>query len=193
MEKKQTCSNQHFAITEYAKRNKLKVDKWVEENISSRKPLSKRELGVLMGKVVAGDTIIITEISRLARNLYELAGILQDAINKDVKVISIKENYAFKNDLQSKIMAYTFGLAAEIERDLISNRIKMSLDKLKKQKVKLGRPFGAQSKCLKLSKNRKKIKDLLEKGISQAKIAKILNVHPTTMCRFLKLEDVWKE
>ena len=193
MEKKQTCSNQHFAIKEYAKRNKLKVDKWVEENISSRKPLSKRELGVLMGKVVAGDTIIITEISRLARNLYELAGILQDAINKDVKVISIKENYAFKNDLQSKIMAYTFGLAAEIERDLISNRIKMSLDKLKKQKVKLGRPLGAQSKCLKLSKNRKKIKDLLEKGLSQAKIAKILNVHPTTMCRFLKREDVWKE
>lgn len=193
MEKKQTCPNQHFAIKEYAKRNKLKVDKWVEENISSRKPLSKRELGVLMGKVVAGDTIIITEISRLARNLYELAGILQDAINKDVKVISIKENYAFKNDLQSKIMAYTFGLAAEIERDLISNRIKMSLDKLKKQKVKLGRPLGAQSKCLKLSKNRKKIKDLLEKGLSQAKIAKILNVHPTTMCRFLKREDVWKE
>ena len=190
MEKKQTCSNQHFAIKEYAKRNKLKVDKWVEENISSRKPLSKRELGVLMGKVVAGDTIIITEISRLARNLYELAGILQDAINKDVKVISIKENYAFKNDLQSKIMAYTFGLAAEIERDLISNRIKMSLDKLKKQKVKLGRPLGAQSKCLKLSKNRKKIKDLLEKGLSQAKIAKILNVHPTTMCRFLKREDL---
>ena len=193
MEKKQTCSNQHFAIKEYAKRNKLKVDKWVEENISSRKPLSKRELGVLMGKVVAGDTIIITEISRLARNLYELAGILQDAINKDVKVISIKENYAFKNDLQSKIMAYTFGLAAEIERDLISNRIKMSLDKLKKQKVKLGRPFGAQSKCLKLSKNRRKIKDLLAKGLSQAKIAKILNVHPTTMCRFLKREDVRNE
>lgn len=193
MEKKQTCSNQHFAIKEYAKRNKLKVDKWVEENISSRQPLSERELGVLMGKVVTGDTIIITEISRLARNLYELAGILQDAINKDVKVISIKENYAFKNDLQSKIMAYTFGLAAKIERDLISNRIKMSLDKLKKQKVKLGRPLGAQSKCLKLSKNRKKIKDLLEKGLSQAKIAKILNVHPTTMCRFLKREDVWKE
>ena len=193
MEKKQTCSNQHFAIKEYAKRNKLKIDKWVEENISSRKPLSKRELGVLMDKVVAGDTIIITEISRLARNLYELAGILQDAINKDVKVISIKENYAFKNDLQSKIMAYTFGLAAEIERDLISNRIKMSLDKLKKQKVKLGRPLGTQSKCLKLSKNRRKIKDLLEKGLSQAKIAKILNVHPTTMCRFLKREDVWKE
>ena len=190
MEKKQTCSNQHFAIKEYAKRNGLKIDKWVEENISSRKPLSKRELGVLMGKLTSNDTLIITEVSRLARNLYELAGILQDAINKDVKIISIKENYTFKNDLQSKIMAYTFGLAAEIERDLISNRIKMSLDKLKKQKVKLGRPLGAEAKCLKLTKNRKKIKELLEKGLSQAKISKILGVHPTTMCRFLKKVDV---
>ena len=190
MEKQQTCTNQHFAIKEYAKRNGLKIDKWVEENISSRKPLSKRELGVLMGKVTANDTLIITEVSRLARNLYELAGILQDAINKDVKIISIKENYTFKNDLQSKIMAYTFGLAAEIERDLISNRIKMSLDKLKKQKVKLCRPLGAESKCLKLSKNRKKIKELLDKGLSQAKISKILNVHPTTMCRFLKRTNI---
>ena len=193
MEKKQTCSNQHFAIKEYAKQNGFKIEGWLEENISSRKPLSKRALSGLMNKLGEGDTIVVTEISRLARNLYELAGILQDAINKGVKVISIKENYAFKNDLQSKIMAYTFGLAAEIERDLISNRIKMSLDKLKKQKVKLGRPLGAESKCLKLSKNRKKIKELLGKGLSQAKIAKVLNVHPTTMCRFLKRVNIYSE
>lgn len=189
-EKKQTCSNQLFAIKEYAKNNGFKINGWVLENISSRKPLSKRALSDLMNKLGDGDTIVITEISRLARNLYELAGILQDAINKGVNVISIKENYMFKNDLQSKIMAYTFGLAAEIERDLISTRIKMSLDKLKKQNVKLGRPLGAEAKCLKLSKNRKKIKELLEKGVSQAKISKILNVHPTTMCRFLKKVDI---
>ena len=186
MEKKQTCSNQHFAITEYAKSNKIKVDRWIEENISRRKPLNKRELGKLMQTAVAGDTIIITEISRLARNLYELAGILQDAINKDVKIISIKENYNFKNDLQSKIMAYTFGLAAEIERDHISTRIRMALNKLKEQNVKLGRPLGSKTKELKLSKSRQKIKKLLDNGISQAKIAKIMGVHPTTMCRFLK-------
>ena len=190
MEKKQTCSNQHFAIQEYAKRHGFKIDKWVEENISSRKPLSKRELGVLMSRVTPGTVIVITEVSRLARNLYELAGILQDAINKGVEIISIKENYTFKNDLQSKIMAYTFGLAAEIERDLISTRIRMSLDKLKEQNVKLGRPLGAESKCLKLAKNRKKIKELMDKGLSQAKIAKILGVHPTTMCRYLKRVEV---
>lgn len=166
------------------------MDKWVEETISSRKPLEKRELGMLLNKMEKGSQLIVTEISRLARNLYELAGILQDAIKKEIIVISIKENYQFKNDIQSKIMAYTFGLAAEIERDLISTRTKMSLDKLKKQNVKLGRPLGAQAKCLKLSKNRKKIKELLDKGFSQAKISKILGVHPITMCRYLKRVDL---
>ena len=187
---KQTCSNQHFTIKEYTKSHNIHIDKWVEETISSKKPLEKRELGVLLNKMDKGSLLIVTEISRLARNLYELAGILQNAIKNDITVISIKENYQFKNDIQSKIMAYTFGLAAEIERDLISTRTKMSLDKLTKQNVKLGRPFGAETKCLKLSKNRKKIRELLGKGVSQAKISKILGVHPTTMCRFLKRVDV---
>jgi DNA invertase Pin-like site-specific DNA recombinase len=183
---KQTCSNQIFTIKEYAKAQNIQIDKWTQETISSKKSLEKRALGNLLNSLSSGDCVIITEVSRLARNLYELAGILQSAIKKDVKIISIKENYVFQNDLQSKIMAYTFGLAAEIERDLISTRTRMSLEKLKMQNVKLGRPVGAKSKELKLSKNKKKIKELLENGISQAKIAKILKVSPTTLCRFLK-------
>lgn len=83
-------------------------------------------------------------------------------------------------------MAYTFGLAAEIERDHISTRIKISLNKLKEQHIKLGRPVGAQAKALKLSKNQKKIKKLFDKGLSQAQIARQMNVHPTTLCRYLK-------
>lgn len=183
---KQTCSNQRFTIGEYAKAHNICIDKWVEEKISSRKPLEKRKIGRLLNTMEQSSCLIVTEISRLARNLYELAGILQNAIKKDIVVISIKENYVFKNDLQSKIMAYTFGLAAEIERDLISTRTRMSLNKLKDQNVKLGRPFGAQSNHLKLSKNHKKVQELLGKGVSQAKIAKTLNVHPTTLCRYLK-------
>ena len=183
---KQTCSNQIFTIKEYAKAQNIQIDKWTQETISSKKSLEKRALGNLLNSLSSGDCVIITEVSRLARNLYELAGILQSAIKKNVKIISIKENYVFQNDLQSKIMAYTFGLAAEIERDLISTRTRMSLEKLKMQNVKLGRPVGAKSKELKLSKNKKKIKELLENGTSQAKIAKILKVSPTTLCRFLK-------
>ncbi|MBE6449952.1 MAG: invertase [Alphaproteobacteria bacterium] len=187
---KQNCSNQIFTIKEYANTQNIKINQWVEETISSKKSLEERRLGNLLNSLSSKDCIIITEVSRLVRNLYELAGILQSAIKKDVKIISIKENYVFQNDLRSKIMAYTFELAAEIERDLISTRTRMSLEKLKMQNVKLGRPVGAKSKELKLSKNKKKIKELLENGISQAKIAKIMKVSPTTLCRFLKNTDV---
>ena len=90
---KQTCSNQHFTIKEYAKSHNIHVDKWVEETISSRKPLEKRELGKLLNKMEKGSQLIVTEISRLARNLYELAGILQDAIKKEIIVISVEKNY----------------------------------------------------------------------------------------------------
>ncbi len=183
---KQTWENQSFAIKEYEKLNNITVDKWIEETISSRKPLNKRSLGQLLETIQKGDSIIITEISRLARNLYELASILQSAIDKGVDVISIKENYHFKNDIQSKVMAYTFGIASEIEREMISTRTKMCMEKLKQQNVKLGRPIGAKSRHLKLTKNTKKILKYLSQGISQAQIAKMLGVDATTMCRFLK-------
>ena len=183
---KQTVAHQHFEIQKFSTLNQLNVDQWIEETISSRKALNKRKLGQLLKNLHSGDILITTEISRLGRSLLEVMHILETCLNKSCQVWTIKENYQFKNDIQSKIMAYTFGLAAEIERDLISTRTKMSLDKLKKQNVKFGRPLGAEAKCLKLSKNRKKIKELLDKGLSQAKISKILNVHPTTMCRFLK-------
>ncbi len=183
---KQTRDNQSFAIKEYEKLNNVVIDKWIEETISSRKPLSKRVLGQLLETLQTGDSIIITEISRLARNLYELAAILQHAIDKGVNVISIKENYHFKNDIQSKVMAYTFGIASEIEREMISTRTKMCMAKLKQQNIKLGRPFGAKNKKLKLTKNTEKILKYLSQGVSQAQIAKRFDVDATTMCRFLK-------
>ena len=100
---KQTCSNQHHSINEYSKNNNIKIDRYIEETISSRKPFNKRELGNLLNNImINGDILIITEISRLARNLYELANILQLSINKNIKLISIKENYIFQNDLQSR-------------------------------------------------------------------------------------------
>ena len=52
--------------------------------------------------------------------------------------------------------------------------------------AKLGRPFGAQSKRLKLAKNLKRIQDLLSKGVSKNQISKIMNVQYMTLSRFIK-------
>lgn len=182
----QSTSNQKFEINRYATSHNIQIDKWVEETISSRKPLNKRKLGSLLAELKDGDILISTEISRLGRSLLEVMGILQHCLAQNCQIWTLKEHYKLGSDIASKVLAFAFGLSAEIERQLISDRTKMSLDKLKSQGKHLGRPFGAKSKSLKLSKNTKKVKDLMAKGLPKAQIARLLGVDKLTLYRFLK-------
>lgn len=182
---KQTLEHQRFEIEEYAKKHKLTVDDWVEEKISSRKDLKKRKLGTLLDNMQENDILISCEISRLGRSLLEVMRILETCLSKNCQVWTLKENYRLGNDIQSKVLAFAFGLAAEIERNLISQRTKSSLANLKASGKKLGRPLAAESQKLKLSKNTKRIKNLLAKGISKSQIAKILGVQRSTLRRFI--------
>ncbi len=186
---KQTTEHQKFEIKKYAKANGIIINRWVEETISSRKSLNKRKLGTLLEELQEGDMLISTEISRLGRSLLEVMKILENCLSKDCKIITIKENYNLGNDIQSKVMAFAFGLSAEIERNLISQRTKASLDSVRANGKKLGRPLSAQSKKLKLAKNSRKIKNLIDKGLSQRKIAKILDVQTITLRRYLARVD----
>ena len=180
----QNLANQHYEIENYCIKNKIKVNKWVEEVISSRKHLSERQLSKLLNSLKKGDVLITTEISRLGRNLLEIMTILQTCLNRECQIITIKENYHLGCDIQSKVLAFAFGLAAEIERQLISQRTKEALKRLKDEGKHLGRPFGF-SYC-KLDKNKNRIKELLENKINKSKISKIMNCSWTTLQRFLK-------
>lgn len=183
---KQSVEHQRFEIKKFASTYGLKIDKWVAETISSRKDLSKRKLGNLLESIQAGDILVSCEISRLGRSLLEVMRILEICLNKECQVWTIKENYRLGNDIQSKVMAFAFGLAAEIERNLISQRTKSSLANIKATGKKLGRPFSAQSKKLKLSKNTNKILTLLEEGLSKSEIARSLGVNRSTVRRFIQ-------
>ncbi len=182
---KQSFQHMEREIANYAENNGLKIDEWVEETISSRKTLNKRQLGQLLERLQEGDVLITSELSRISRSVPETFLILQTCLNKNCQVITIKENYHLGSDIQSQVLAFAFGLAAQIERDLISQRTKCSLASKKEQGIKLGRPLGAATKRLKLAKNMKCINDLLSKGLSKSKIAKILGVQRMTLCRFL--------
>ena len=182
---KQTCEHQHYEIEQFANLNNIVVDRWVEETISSRKALNKRQLGQLLEELKEGDILIAAEISRLGRSLLEVMHILENCLNKNCQVWTIKENYRLGNDIQSKVMAFAFGLSAEIERNLISQRTKASLENVKSKGKRLGRPFSAQSKKLKLSRNTKKVKELLDMGLTRYRIAKIMQVKQTTVSRFI--------
>ena len=182
---KQTCEHQHFEIEQFAKQNNISIDSWIEETISSRQPLNKRELGVLLEKIRSGDILISCEISRLGRSLLEVMRILEKCLNKNCRVWTIKENYKLGNDIQSKVMAFAFGLSAEIERNLISQRTKASLDNLRACGRKLGRPFAATSRRLKISRNTQIVRRMLDAGISISQIAQNFSVERTTLRRFM--------
>lgn len=183
---KQEFAHMAYEIKAYASKHKLKINKWVQESISSRMPLQKRELGALLASLKSGDILITTEISRLGRSLLEVMNILQICLNKNCQVITTKEHYHLGNDLQSQVLAFAFGLSAQIERDLISERTRAALTAKKAQGVKLGRPFGAEFQKLSLTENIKRVKSLLKKGLSQAKVSKTLEVNPQTLSRFLR-------
>ncbi len=183
---KQQTSHQRHEIQEYADKNGLVIDRWMEETISSRKSLKKRKLGTLLEELQENDVLIATEISRLGRSLLEVMGILETCLSKNCQVITIKENYHLGNDIQSQVLAFAFGLSAQIERNLISQRTKSSLDNRRAAGVRLGRPLGAEAKKLKLAKNAKTIETLLAKGVKKAQIARILGVQRMTLNRFLK-------
>ena len=178
--------NQHFVIENFAKNNNMTIDVWIEEKISSNKRLQDRKLGTLLNKLESGDILITTEISRLGRSLLEVMGILQNCLEKNCQIWTLKENFRLGADIQSKVLAFAFGLSAELSKSLLQERVRESLARLKASGKKLGRPIGAKSKELKLSKNKKRITFLVNKGLSKNEIARIMHVNKSTLYNYLR-------
>lgn len=183
---KQTVENQKFEINNFCKNNDLKISSWIEETISGTKNVNERKLGILLKKVKKDDIIICAELSRLGRNMFMIMSILNYCMNNEIKVWTIKDNYRLGDDLTSKVLAFAFGLSAEIERNLISQRTKEALARKKTEGVKLGRPEGSKSSHYKLSGKEDKIVKMLNKKITKVKIAKKLGVNRNTLSNFIR-------
>ena len=183
---KQTVDNQRYEINQFCEKETIVVNKWIEETISGSKNVDERKLGKLLKKMKRDDILICSELSRLGRNLLMIMGILNECMNRDIKVWTIKDNYRLGNDINSKVLAFAFGLSAEIERNLISQRTKEALARKKAEGVILGRPKGSKSSKTKLTGQEKKIQELLDKNVSYSAIGRILGVHRLTVSNFVK-------
>ena len=183
---KQTTENQKFEIEKYCQVKTIQIDEWIEETISATKKLEERKFGQLLKRMNKGDQLIVTELSRLGRNLMQIMSILHGCMERDIQVYTIKENYELGNNINSKVLAFAFGLSAEIERNLISQRTKEALARKKAEGVILGRPKGSKSKKLKLTGRENEIIALLEKKISVSAIGRLLGVHRLTVSSYLK-------
>lgn len=187
---KQTVENQRFEINNYCKNNGLIIDSWIEETISGTKSPDKRLLGTLLKNIQHGDKIICSELSRLGRSLLMIMSILNLLMEKGAIVYTIKDNYVLGNDIQSKILAFAFGLSAEIERNLISQRTIEALQRKKSEGKKLGRPKGKAHK-VKLSSKSELIEELIALRIPKSRIAKLFNVTSPTLYTFIKENNIY--
>lgn len=184
---KQTVENQRFEINNFCDKEDLLIDGWIEETISGTKSYNKRELGRLLKRVEKNDLIICAELSRLGRNLFMIMEILNICMTKECKVWTIKDNYRLGEDIQSKVLAFAFGLSAEIERNLISQRTKEALARLKAEGKHIGRKEGVRNVELNkvCVKNHNLIVKELEKGGSVPTIAKKIKIARGTLYRYL--------
>ena len=183
---KQTVENQRFEIVEFAKKNNMRIDGWIEETIRGTMQYDKRELGKLLEKVQKDDMILCSELSRLGRSLFMIMEILNQCMQRECIVWTIKDGYRLGDDIQSKVLAFAFGLSAEIERNLISQRTKEALARKKAEGVVLGRPKGRKSSHVKLTGKEKRVSEMLIKGIPKTKIASKFEVNRNTLNKFIK-------
>jgi DNA invertase Pin-like site-specific DNA recombinase len=182
---RQTVENQRFEIQRFCEKQHLTIGKWIEETISGTKAPERRLLGSLLCGIQKDDLIVCSELSRLGRSLFMIMSILNQLLGIGARVWTIKDNYRLGDDIQSKVLAFAFGLSAEIERNLIAQRTREALARCKAEGKILGRRPGKAVK-VKLSGHDYEIKEMLRKGMSKATIGRYFGVHRQTVRIFIK-------
>lgn len=187
-DKKQSLDRQKLKFKKFLKQHRLEKDNllWFEETASRRVHYQKRKLGGILEKIKEGDVFIADEISRIGYNSLEIMTVLNALMEKKCQVFIISQGYEFKDDIQSAVFAFAFSLASRIERDLISSRTKDGLEAAKARGKILGRPKGSKSANKKLTPHLEDIRNLHEKGVAKAALARIYGVSRNTVRDFIK-------
>jgi len=162
--------------------------KWVEEKVSGTKDWKKRKLGEVIAELGEGDSIIVSELSRLGRSLLQILEIIEHCRSKNIKIYAVKGNWALEDSMQSKILSMFLGMASEIERDLISSRTREALRARKKAGVKLGRPIGSGRS--KLDEHRMEIEAMLRGGVKQSYIAQKYGLTAAAVSQWVKKHGI---
>jgi DNA invertase Pin-like site-specific DNA recombinase len=190
---RQNAEIQKLAILNYCNAHKINVDEWVEVVMSTTKSQIQRRIKELLEMLHPGDTLIVSELSRLARSLLELLDMIETIKNKEVRLIAIKEGIDLLPGkdvpIATKITISMFALLSEVSRDLMALR-SMEGQQLAKSKGKhIGRPPGSTGKS-KLDKHRDTIENLLGWGLPKTQIAKMVGCTPPTLYTYIQKRNI---
>ena len=185
---KQTVENQRYEIIHFCERSGVQIDGWIEETVSGTCQFADRRLGGLLRRVKEDDLIVCSELSRFGRSLYMIMEILSLCMKRGCRVWTIKDGYRLGDDIQSKVLAFAFGLSAEIERKLISDRTREALARLKAEGKHVGRPCGRRTsqQAHVLYCHDKYIREAMRKGCSIRSISNRLRCNRNTLSRYIK-------
>ena len=187
---KQTVEIQRFEINKYCINHGLTVDSWIEESISGSIKPDARLLGkLILSKIKRGDLILVTEISRLGRNVYMVMSIINHCMLVGAAILPIWKGEIIKEDSISVYETFFDIISAQKERELISKRTKCALAMIKSNGIKLGRPIGIPRKR-KLDGRDNEIKNLLDEGISKSEISKKLGCNISTLIDYIKYKNL---
>ncbi|KAB2587258.1 hypothetical protein BS297_00840 [Rhodococcus erythropolis] len=192
---KQDVENQLSGIRIFAERERIEITETVGETISGYKSaLTERKLSEVLKGLERGDMLVVSETSRISRRLLDVQNTIHDLLDRGIGVVAVKENIVFKDDINSKVLAFAFGLSAEIERNLISARTREALARKKAEGMILGRPVGSgKVENLKLYGKDEQILELQLKRVSKSAIARMFDVNRETLNRYIKRQNLDRE
>jgi DNA invertase Pin-like site-specific DNA recombinase len=180
----QDVENQRLEILTLANAKGLGKVTFIEETISGRKSWKDRKLSEVINNLDRNDSLVVAELSRLGRSMLEIMEILSISTQKGIKIYASKGNWELDGSMQSKIIAMVLAMAAEIERDLISQRTKAALATKKAAGIKLGRPQGPGKS--KLDDRKNEILEFLELGVTKKRIAEKMDTTIGNLHHWLK-------
>jgi len=175
---KQDLDKQRHLLLEHAQSIQVVINEFVEIEISSKKGIRERKIHELYEKLEDDDLLLVAELSRLGRNMFETLNIINRLLEKNVKIDFIRqpELSTYRNSHHVKLLFAIYSYFAESEREFIVIRTRQGLEAAKAKGKKLGRPKGSKNKSgLALDPFRDQIKEYVEIGLPVASIMKIVN------------------
>lgn len=172
---KQDLDKQSHLLLEYARKERLIIDEFIEAEVSSREDTGARRIDELQTKLQKGDTLLVAELSRLGREMLQVLNIINDLSQKGVKLTFVRQPELSTTGSHGKLLLAIYSYFAEAEREFISMRVKQGLAAARAKGVKLGRPKGSRNKKRVLDPYRDEIFRYLQKGIDLASVRKLIN------------------